>query len=211
MKSIPVLIIGKSGTGKSTSLRNFKKEDISLVNPLAKRLPFKSELNDNYLATDDYEKIKTFIQKTPKNIIVIDDIGYLLTNEFMRRAKETGYGKFTDIALHFYELIEFIKNLDGDKRVYMIMHEEKNEVGDVAPKTVGKLLDSQVCIEGLFTIVLRAMCDNGNFIFRTKTTGQDVTKAPMGMFEQEQIDNDLKLVDNAICEYYEIKNESEEK
>lgn len=204
-KCIPVLIIGHSGSGKSASLRNLTKEDYSLVNPLAKRLPFKG--GQQGLESCDYELIKKFIQETPKNIIVIDDSNYLLTMEMMKKAKETGYGKFTDIALNYWKLIEFIKNLDGDKRVYLMSHEDIDEFGNIGVKTVGKMLSNQCCIEGLYTIVLRAINENGKFQFRTKTAGNDIVKSPMEMFEEELIDNDLKLVDDTICEYYEIKKD----
>ena len=208
-KCIPVLIIGHSGSGKSASLRNLSKDDYSLVNPLAKRLPFKG--GQTGLESCDYELIKKFIQETPKKIIVIDDSNYLLTIEMMKKAKETGYGKFTDIALNYWKLIEFIKNLDGDKRVYLMSHEDIDEFGNVGVKTVGKMLSNQCCVEGLYTIVLRAINENGKFQFRTKTAGNDIVKSPMGMFEEELIDNDLKSVDDTICEYYEINKEEKKK
>lgn len=208
-KCIPVLIIGHSGSGKSASLRNLNKEDYSLVNPLAKRLPFKG--GQTGLESCDYELIKKFIQETPKNIIVIDDSNYLLTMEMMKKAKETGYGKFTDIALNYWKLIDFIKNLDGDKRVYLMSHEEVDENGFVGVKTVGKMLSNQCCVEGLYTIVLRATTENGKYQFQTASLGNDIVKAPMGMFDAPLIDNDLKLVDDTICEYYEINKEEEKK
>lgn len=204
-KCIPVLIIGHSGSGKSASLRNLTKEEYSLVNPLAKRLPFKG--GQTGLESCDYELIKKFIQETPKKIIVIDDSNYLLTMEMMKKAKETGYGKFTDIALNYWKLIEFIKNLDGNKRVYLMSHEEVDENGFVGVKTVGKMLSNQCCVEGLYTIVLRATTENGKYQFQTASLGNDIVKAPMGMFDAPLIDNDLKLVDDTICEYYEINKE----
>lgn len=207
-KCIPVLIIGKSGAGKSTSLRNLKVEDYSLVNPLAKRLPFKGGATG--LESSNYEEIKNFIAKTPKNIIVIDDSNYLLTLEMMSKAKETGYNKFTDMALNYWKLIDFIKNLDGDKRVYLMSHEEVDEFGNIGVKTVGKMLSNQCCVEGLYTTVLRATNESGKFQFQTATMGNDIVKAPIGMFEDTYIDNDLAIVDKAICEYYEINTEKKD-
>lgn len=207
--SIPVLIIGKSGSGKSASLRNFKREDMSLVNVLDKKLPFATEFNNEkaYLCSKNYNEILNFIKATPKQIIVIDDVGYIMTDKFVARSKETGYTKFTDLAKDFYDFINAIKEVEGNKRIYITMHEEKNDIGDVAPKTIGKMLDSQICIEGLFTIVLRAMFSNKNYIFRTKTDGLDVVKTPIGMFNADEMENDLKQVDDRICEYYNIKKE----
>lgn len=210
-KCIPILIIGKSGSGKSTSLRNLKKEEYSLVNVLNKDLPFREGRNIKGLATKDYELVKKFIKETPKNIVVVDDFGYIMTNEFVSKATETGYTKFSVIAQKFYNFVEYIKTLDGDKRVYLMMHEEKSEDGDIAPKTCGKMLDNQICVEGLFSILLRCVFDGKEHKFKTATDGLDVCKTPIGMFEEELIDNDLKLVDNTICEYYEINKEEEKK
>lgn len=210
-KCIPVLIIGKSGSGKSTSLRNLKKEEYSLVNVLNKDLPFREGRNIKGLATKDYELVKKFIKETPKNIVVVDDFGYIMTNEFVSKATETGYTKFSVIAQKFYNFVEYIKTLDGDKRVYLMMHEEKSENGDIAPKTCGKMLDNQICVEGLFSILLRCVFDGKEHKFKTATDGLDVCKTPIGMFEDELIDNDLKLVDDTICEYYEINKKEEKK
>lgn len=204
-KCMPILIIGKSGSGKSTSLRNLKKEEYSLVNVLNKDLPFKNGRDIKGLSTKDYELVKEFIKKTPKDIIVIDDFGYIMTDKFVKKATETGYTKFSVIAQEFYNFVEFIKTLDGDKRVYLMMHEEKSESGDIAPKTCGKMLDNQICVEGLFSILLRCIFDGKEHKFKTATDGLDVCKSPIDMFETEYIDNDLKFVDDTICEYYGIE------
>lgn len=212
-KCMPILIIGKSGSGKSTSLRNLKKEEYSLVNVLNKDLPFKNGRDIKGLSTKNYELVKAFIEKTPKDIVVIDDFGYIMTDKFVKKATETGYTKFSVIAQEFYNFVEFIKTLDGDKRVYLMMHEEKSENGDIAPKTCGKMLDNQICVEGLFSILLRCVFDGKEHKFKTATDGLDVCKSPIDMFESEFIDNDLKLVDDTICEYYGIEKkniESEE-
>ena len=210
-KCIPILIIGKSGSGKSTSLRNLKKEEYSLVNVLNKDLPFRNGRNIKGLSTKDYELVKEFIKKTPKDIVVIDDFGYIMTDKFVKKATETGYTKFSVMAQEFYNFIEFIKQLDGDKRVYLMMHEEKSETGDIAPKTCGKMLDNQICVEGLFSILLRCVFDGKEHKFKTATDGLDVCKTPIDMFESEYIDNDLKLVDEKIREYYELDKKEEKK
>ena len=209
MKSVPVLLIGKSGSGKSASLRNFKKEEIAIANVLGKPLPFKSDLDAPKV--DDYNVILKAIEKTDKKIIVIDDANYLITNEFMNKSSIKGFDKYNEMGNNFFNLINGIKNVDGGKTVYLIMHEDTDDEGNVKPKTIGKLLDDKVNIQGMFTICIRSMFDNGNYIFRLKTNGQDCVKTPIGLFDEEQIENDLKLVDNKIREYYDLdKIESEE-
>jgi len=202
MNSVPVLIYGKSGTGKSTSLRNFKKDEVAVINVLNKPLPFRSDLKA--VAIDDYATIIGAIKATKKKVVVIDDAGYLLSNEAIKRGKEVGYTKFTDMAMKFFTLIEEIRNLDGGKTVYIMLHEELDELGNAKLKLTGKMLDQQVCIEGCFTIALRAMCSDGKYIFRVHNNGQDITKSPFDMFEQDEVDNDLKEVDKVIREYYEL-------
>ena len=209
MKSVPVLLIGKSGSGKSASLRNFKKEEIAIANVLGKPLPFKSDLEAPKV--DDYVTILKAIQHTNKKVIVIDDANYLITNEFMNKSSVKGFDKYNEMGNNFFNLINGIKNVEGGKTVYLIMHEDSDDEGNIKPKTIGKLLDDKVNIQGMFTICIRSMFDNGNYIFRLKTNGQDCVKTPIGLFNEEQIENDLKLVDEKIREYYELdKKESEE-
>jgi len=203
---LPVLVIGKSGQGKSASLRNFAPAQLGIINVLGKSLPFKNDFK--YIVSTDYGKIKQSLLSAKVKTLVIDDSGYLITDEFMRRAKEIGYTKFTELADNFYDLIKFIiHNLPEDKIVYMMMHEDENDLGIVKPKTIGKLLDEKVCIEGMFSIVLRAICSEKKYIFRTQTTGNDVAKTPMDMFATSEIDNDLKFVDDAIRQYYNLTKE----
>ena len=202
MKSVPVLLIGKSGSGKSASLRNFKKEEIAIANVLGKPLPFKSDLDAPKV--DDYATILKAIEHTDKKVIVIDDANYLITNEFMGKSSVKGFDKYNEMGNNFFNLINGIKNIEGGKTVYLIMHEDTDEEGNVKPKTIGKLLDDKVNIQGMFTICIRAMFDSGNYIFRLKTNGQDCVKTPIGLFDEEQMDNDLKLVDEKIREYYEL-------
>jgi len=205
MKSVPVLLIGKSGSGKSASLRNFKKGEIAIANVLGKPLPFKSDLEAPKV--DDYNIILKAIQNTDKKVIVIDDANYLITNEFMNKSSVKGFDKYNEMGNNFFNLINGIKNIEGGKTVYLIMHEDIDEEGNVKPKTIGKLLDDKVNIQGMFTICIRSMFDNGNYIFRLKTNGQDCVKTPIGLFEEDQIENDLKLVDEKIREYYELDKE----
>lgn len=209
MKSVPVLLIGKSGSGKSASLRNFKKEEIAIANVLGKPLPFKSDLEAPKV--DDYATILKAIEHTDKKVIVIDDANYLITNEFMGKSSVKGFDKYNEMGNNFFNLINGIKNVEGGKTVYLIMHEDTDEEGNVKPKTIGKLLDDKVNIQGMFTICIRTMFDNGNYIFRLKTNGQDCVKTPIGLFDEEQMDNDLKLVDEKIREYYELDKKEEKK
>ena len=209
MKSVPVLLIGKSGSGKSASMRNFKKEEIAIANVLGKPLPFKSNLDAPKV--DNYDILLKAIQNTDKKVIVVDDANYLITNEFMNKSSVKGFDKYNEMGNNFFNLINGIKNIEGGKTVYLIMHEDTDDEGNVKPKTIGKLLDDKVNIQGMFTICLRSMYDNGNYIFRLKTNGQDCVKTPIGLFDEEQMENDLKLVDTKIREYYELDKESEEK
>lgn len=202
MNSVPVLLIGQSGSGKSTSLRNFKREEIGVVNVLGKPLPFKSDIKAG--KCDDYATILKTIADTPKKTIVIDDANYLITNEFMNKSSVKGYDKYNELANNFWNLINGIKNIEGGKTVYLIMHEDTDENGNVKPKTIGKLLDDKVNIQGMFTICIRSMFDNGNYIFRLRTNGQDCVKTPFGMFESDSMDNDLKAFDEVVREYYEL-------
>lgn len=200
---LPVLIIGKSGSGKSTSLRNC--QDFAVFNVASKPLPFRNP--PKIMNTDSYAVITNGMQKCKAQSIVIDDAGYLMTNQFMRGHASKGAGNaifsfYNDIGDSFWKLIEAAKELPENKIVYFIMHTDTDDFGNVKPKTIGKMLDEKVCIEGMFTIVLHSKYDDGKYIFRTKTDGCDVAKTPMEMFDADEVDNDLKRVDNVIREYY---------
>lgn len=203
-----ILILGKSGSGKSTSMRNFAKDELALINVNKKPLPFKGKF-DSTLESTNYEQIEKAIFSTQKKVIVIDDAGYLITNQFMMGHGENKgnavFELYNSLADNFYKLIKFCQEkVADDKTVYFVMHEDKNDFGDIKPKTIGKLLDEKVCVEGLFTIALRAECLNGEYVFHTKTDGSDVTKAPLGMFDTDTVPNDLKAVDRIIRDYYEL-------
>lgn len=212
--AIPVLILGESGQGKSASMRNLDPSKTLLIQIQRKPLPFrkpgwsyhsKDNPSGNIIVTDDPELIATrLIPGTKKEIIVIDDFQYLLAAEFMRRSAEVGFTKFTEIGKHAWDVYQAACNLDGNKRVYILQHTQTDDFGNIKAKTIGKLLDEKVCVEGLFTIVMRAVKDGKNF-FTTENSGRDTVKCPIGLFEHDRIENDLAIVDAAICEYYEIK------
>lgn len=208
--SIPILIIGKSGTGKSASMRNFKKEEIDVINVESKPLPFRN--NFDTLDSDNYREIAKAIKNSKKKVVVVDDAGYLLTNSFMRGHASQGGGNgmfnfYNQLADDFWKLITFCKSLCKEKIIYIIMHETKNDFGDIKPKSIGKLLDEKVTIEGMFTIVLRSVYHDGGYFFRTHTDGFDVAKSPINMFTEDEVDNDLKLVDATIREYYGFRKD----
>ena len=200
--AIIVMVYGQSGTGKSTSLRNFKPEDVCIVNVSGKPLPFKNK--HKTFNTDDYMSIEAAIQKAPAKSIVIDDATYLMTGEYMRAAKVTGYQKFTDLALNYYTLVKTAAALPDDKIVYFMGHSDIDSNGNEKFKTIGKLLDEKITLEGMFTIVLKTVVTDGKYQFSTRNSGQDTVKTPMGMFSEPLIENDLAAVDKAIREYYEI-------
>ena len=211
---IGVLVIGKSGSGKSTSMRNFKADEVGIINVISKPLPFKNQNNLKTINTDNYVDIKTVLQKSKAKSIVVDDAGYLITNHFMRKHANTGGGNavfslYNDIADSFWSLTEIVKTLPDDKIVYFMMHEDKNDFGDIKPKTIGKLIDEKVCLEGLFSIVLRAKKVDKNYFFFTQSTDNDVAKSPIGMFENLYIENDLKFIDNTIREFYGLNNKED--
>ena len=193
----------------TTQPKNFKNQlNLLQIDP-NKPLPFKNDLNAP--KCDNYATILAAIEKTDKKTIVIDDANYLITNEFMAKSSIKGFDKYNELANNFWNLIQGIKNVKGGKTVYLIMHEDSDEDGNVKPKTIGKLLDDKVNIQGMFTVCIRSMFENGNYIFRLKNNGQDCVKTPIGMFEEEEMENDLKKLDEVVREYYDLdKQESEE-
>ena len=201
---IPCLILGESGSGKSASLRNFEPADVSIFNVAAKPLPFRKKLPSR--ATSDYSAIMQCISQSQKKAFVIDDSQYLLCFESFAKAKETGYGKYTDMALHFYNLVQFvIRQTPPDVIVYFLHHTDTDaNTGKIKAKTMGKMLDNQLTLEGLFAIVLMCYTDGKKHVFITQSDGLTTAKSPMDMFPSE-IDNDLKAVDTAIREYYNLK------
>lgn len=212
------LILGESGTGKSTSLRNIDPNVAMLVKPVGKPLPFKSKdwlpwdkdkKTGTVVATDKSDAIVNVIKwahHLGKRIVIIDDFQYVMSNEFMRRSEEKSFDKFTEIGRHAWDIIKAAQDAPDDLRVYFMAHTEETQMGRVKMKTIGKMLDEKITVEGMFTIVLRTLTRDEQFFFTTKNNGADTVKSPMGMFETNEIDNDLAFVDATICEYWGLSN-----
>lgn len=209
--SIATMVLGQSGTGKSTSLRNMDPAQTLLIQVISKPLPFRAKTwkpvkdGGNIIVSNNSEAICAAMRKTSRPIIVVDDLQYLLATEFMDRAHEKGYEKFTEMARHYYDVLTAASTLPADKRVYLLSHTDTSETGQTKAKTIGKLLDEKITVEGLVTIVLRTHVINGQYVFSTRNSGSDTVKTPLGLFEDEHIPNDLMDVDKAITAYYELQ------
>lgn len=207
--SIATLILGQSGTGKTTSLRNLDPNDVLLIQAVKKPLPFRSS-EWKYLTKDGGSmyvcdkpiEICEIMTRTKKKIIIIDDNQYIMANEFMRRSMEKSFDKFTEIGRNMWDIFNKASALPDDVRVYILSHTEESEAGKTKIKTIGKLLDEKITLEGMVTICLQTQVVNDNYIFMTKNNGHNTVKSPIGLFESEHIENDLKAVDDAIVEYY---------
>ena len=230
MNGMGVLLMGASGSGKSTSLRNLPAEETAIINITNKPMPFRNKDGKTIVTLKDfakegekdltyeelYKRIIATIKATKKKIIVIDDSSYMMAFENFEKATNKGYDKFTTMAKNYYDLIKSAISCGDEKIVYVITHEEIDDVNQLyRPKTIGKMLSNQLVIEGLFSIVLRSLYKNGEYIFQTQNDGTSVCKSPMDMFEQKEIPNDLYEVDKIVREYYGFKpiesKESEEK
>jgi len=219
---IPVLILGDSGSGKSTSMMNLEPSRTFLIQAINKRLPFpkpeskgwitRSDKNPtgNVAITDNYGQIIQMIYGAAKSgkfdRIIVDDTQYLMANDFMRRASEKGFQKFTDMAVSFNNLFHAAMNCAGDTRVYFLAHTELDANGKTKMKTIGKMLDEKITLEGLFSFVLGCTEKDGKHVFKTKGSSYDTFKTPIGMFANDEIENDLQLVEAALIEYYELTN-----
>ena len=198
--------MGESGSGKSASMRNFKKEDVGILNVASKPLPFR---NTNGLVTVNkatYSMIKGAVTSPNRLSYVIDDAQYLMAFESFDKANIAGYTKFTEMAKNYEEMLRVIQeDTSPDTIVYVMQHIDTDENGKIKAKTLGKMLDQQLTIEGLFSIVLLAKADERRHYFVTQSDGTNPCKSPMGMFDDIEIDNDLKMVDDTIREYYGLK------
>lgn len=203
--SIKTLILGNSGTGKSASLRDFEKDEIAVINCAGKPLPFQNEF-EQYVPkyeslTDD---VISALNSTNKRVIVVDDAQYIMSFQYMRRIHENGWDKWNDIQGDFFKIIQICDYLPKDTTVYFLSHLTKDDDGNEKIKTMGKMLDEKITIEGLFTTVLKTSVQDGKYYFLTQNSGKDTVKSPIGMFDTYAIDNNLKYVDLRIRNYYKL-------
>lgn len=203
---VAVLVLGASGSGKSTSMRNFKENDVRILNVASKPLPFR---NVNKLKKADkatYAMIKGAVKSGQTLSYVVDDAQYLMAFESFDKINETGYSKFSAMAKNYEDMLRTIQeDTSPDTIVYIMQHIDKDDDGNIKAKTLGKMLDQQLTVEGLFSIVLLAKAEERRHFFVTQSDGTNPCKSPMGMFDEIEIDNDLKMVDDTIREYYGMK------
>ncbi len=214
-----VLIIGQSGSGKSTSIRNLDPKSTFIISVLDKPLPFKGykkhykpikgwdDKEGNYFATDDWNRMIKCIQminhrRAEITTLVIDDMQYILANEFMRRSGERGYDKYSEMATHYWCIINEAMGCRGNLLTFFLSHNEIDNNGQSKVKTIGKLLDEKITIEGLFSTVLHTKVNDGEYFFLTQSDGICNAKSPLGMFAELLTPNDLLVVKNTVEQYF---------
>ncbi len=216
--SYATLVLGESGTGKTCSLRNLDPKNTLLIQPVRKPLPFRStgwkEIKqkgdgNNILVCSNPQAIINCMHASPFDVIVVDDWQYILASMYMAARNVKGFDKFTEIGGAGFDIAKAASELGENKRVYVLAHTTSDEFGNTRIKTLGKLLDDKIVVEGMFTTVLRTHVDNGRYLFSTQNSGSDTVKSPMGMFSEQYIENDLAAIDRVICDYYGITNEKE--
>lgn len=213
-----LLIIGEPGTGKSTSIRNLNPEETFILNVIDKPLPFRGfkkkyhslstdGLNGNYYSSDEHDKIIRIInlinsKRLEIKNLVIDDFQYTMCNEFMRRCKEKGYEKFTEIGNHAWNIVSCLMKSREDLNCFVLSHSEIGDNGKMKCKTIGKMLDDKISIEGMFTIVFHTEIIDGQYKFLTQNDSGHIAKSPIGMFKDKYIDNDLFYINEQITNYF---------
>lgn len=216
--SYATLVLGESGTGKTCSLRNLDPKNTLLIQPVRKSLPFRSagwkEIKakgdgNNILVCSNPQAIINCMHASPFDVIVVDDWQYILASMYMAARNVKGFDKFTEIGGAGFDIAKAASELGENKRVYVLAHTTSDEFGNTRIKTLGKLLDDKIVVEGMFTTVLRTHVENGRYLFSTQNSGSDTVKSPMGMFSEQYIENDLAAIDRVICDYYGITNEKE--
>lgn len=200
---VSVLLLGASGSGKSTSLRNFEPDEIGVFDVAGKPLPFRKRLK--VVSRPSYGVIMKTLAANSMRAYFVDDANYLMAFQNFALANQKGYDKFTTMAVNFEQLLEAANATDSDTITYFAMHPDYDEMGRMKPKTIGKMLDNQLCVEGMFPIVLVAQRMEDGYRFVTQTDGTTPAKSPMGMFSDVIIDNDLKMVDSAIRDYWGMR------
>ena len=212
--SIATLVLGASGTGKSTSLRSLDPAKTLIIQCIKKPLPFRAagwkvrvnlKAEGNVIQTSDPLLIEKILRSSPHEVVVIDDYQSVMVNELLNRSSEKGYDKFTDIAKAAWNIFNAAGDLAAHRRVYILAHTQTDDFGQVRMKTVGKMVDQTLVPEGYFTIVLKTEVINGAYKFSTQTNGQDCCKSPIDMFAEKHIDNDIAAVDKAISEFYGLE------
>jgi len=219
---ISVMILGESGMGKSRSIKSLNPEETLVIKSISKPFPFRSAgwnkfdpatKKGSIWSTDNYDVIKKAIvgaKSLGKNVVVIDDAQYLMANEFMNKSAVKGFDKFTEIAKNMWELLTTAnEKCDEDLRIYFLQHIETKPDGGTKAKTIGKMLDEKITLEGMVTVVLNAEKENQNYFFTTQNNGSNTGKSPEEMFAEFRIENDLRKVDNAICDYYGFDKQKE--
>ena len=218
------LIYGKSGSGKSRSMKNLNPDEVLLINVQKKPLPFRGKLSHVFVpvAKENMSVVDNIIwcinKALPKypsiKVIVIDDAGYLMTQIFMAKHKQkqgsASFDLYNEIGDDFWKLFNYLNTLPEAVNTYVLMHEDVSDYGDVKLRTIGKLLDQKVSLEGMVTVCLRCMTDGKTHWFQTQNTGNDISKSPEEMFPADKIDNDLQYVDTTIREYYGMNNSTKE-
>lgn len=204
------MIIGKSGSGKSHAMKGLNPDRTLVVNVCGKQFPFQNKFK-YILKTKNVEIIKDQLRKMPSNVktVVIDDFGYVMTDMFMKgHGGGDQFKLYNSIGDTVYSFFNFLQDeLPDDVTVYVVMHEEESDTGSIKPRTIGKLLDQKVCLEGMVTVCLRAVTTrDGRHVFRVQSDGYDVAKSPEGMFDGDEIPNDLAAVDARIREFWGIKD-----
>ena len=224
-----VLVMGESGTGKSRSIKNLDSTETYIINVVDKDLPFKgarklykstyrdadgNKIQGNKYASDNHSKIVdilNYIDKKAPNIknIIIDDFQYIMFNEFMGKAHETGFQKFTVIQQHAFDVLSTISKLRDDLYCFVLSHTQVSKEGLSRFKTLGCMLDDKITVEGLFTVVLHSIVDNNEYKFLTQNTGSHLAKSPEEMFSERLINNDLQFVKDKMESYYNEDTEFE--
>ncbi|SPL72018.1 ATP-binding protein [Acinetobacter stercoris] len=211
--SYTTFILGQTGSGKSASLRNLNPRRVLLIQVIKKPLPFRStewqyitpeNPNGSIQVSDNAQEIMQLIRMSQKPIVIVDDFQYVMANEFMRRSTERGFDKFTEIGVNAWNVINAANNAHPQKRVYFLSHTEEDQFGKTKIKTIGKMLDEKIALEGMVSICLQTAVINEKNVFITKNNGNTTVKSPMNLFKSSHIDNDLNMVDQSICEFYGI-------